>query len=190
MFNNPPPQDPNKPSSNPFDAGNNPSLSPFGEQREFTPGYQAQYMPPPSKKSFFTPLRLLLGCGALVLVCVVIGGAIFAFVSSEIQPAKDKSEEFMEALKSEDYEAAYAMGDPEFQEVVGSAEALREGAQANNAIPEKWSFDTGGSINSDSDGTTASFTGSVTYQDGSEHDLEMELTKIDDEWYINYFSFE
>ncbi len=134
---------------------------------------------------------ILIVVGALVLCCAAIG--LFILVTSGTavgaafgltQPAVDAGNEFMQALKDENYEFAFDLCAPNIQEELGSAEGLQEFIESADRQPEKWKF-TSRSMEND----MADLSGPATFRFG-EATLTLQLTRIDDSWKVNTFGID
>jgi len=128
-------------------------------------------------------ILIIVGVGALLCVCAIVGvvlfgGAIFATT----QPAVDVGDKFMQALKDENYDAAFATFHPALQQKVGNAQGLKRLIENGKAHPTKWGFSSR-NVNNDS----ASLEGTVSMT-GGEGVLSIELLKTADSWKITSFN--
>lgn len=128
-------------------------------------------------------ILIIVGVVALFCVCAIVGvvlfgGAIFATT----QPAVDVGDQFMNALKGGNYDAAFATFHPALQQKVGNAQGLKRLIESGKAQPTKWSF-TSRNVNND----TASLEGTVSMT-GGDGALSIELLKVNDGWKITAFN--
>ncbi|MBC7870812.1 MAG: hypothetical protein H7Y09_08225, partial [Chitinophagaceae bacterium] len=87
------------------------------------------------------------GCGRgmiiLLMIGLVCGGAFVALVGSVFiftQPITEAGSAYLNALRDEDYDTAYAKMTRALQDQVGSAERLRTLIEEFNAAPSVWSI--------------------------------------------------
>jgi hypothetical protein len=127
---------------------------------------------------------LVLCCALIGLFVLVTGGTAVGAALGLTQPAVDTGNEFMQALKDENYELAFDLCAPNIQEELGSAEGLQEFIEIADRQPEKWKFSSR-SVEND----VADLSGPATFRFG-EATLTLQLTKIDDSWKVNTFGID
>ena len=145
---------------------------------------------PPAKKSN-TTRNILIVVAVLVIGCVVCAGAAFALtggailtVFNAVKPITDASEGFMNALKTGNYDTAYALLSSDVQtEVGGNADGLKKLIEANNTQPVSWSF-TNANVTND----RADFSGSVTFTGNRTGTGSLVLMKSGDAWKVAGFN--
>lgn len=129
--------------------------------------------------------RRVVGCFiGVVLAVLALGGIFAAVLIFALRPALDASGDFLAALKTEDYDAAYAMLTPPLQDVVGDAETLGSYIREFRLQPESWSF-TSQSV----ENNIGRFQGTVTLQRGDKQSILVTLVKLDSDWKITAFFF-
>jgi hypothetical protein len=139
---------------------------------------------PENSQKILKRMVILFSVGAAVALtlCVLSFALVFYLLYESTAPAADQADLFMEALKAGDYTTAYALCAPELQEVVLDAEGLRETAEGEPALPEKWSY-TSRSTSEES----ATLEGRVTLANGETRKLEIWLQKYGEKWLITRF---
>ena len=131
--------------------------------------------------------KLIIILGAVGFVCVaciaiiaLIGGGAF-FLTKEVADASDV---YLEAIKTGDYATAYDLSAPNVQEELGSVEGLETFFEQNNFAPESWNFN-----NRSVENDTGTLTGTVTLADGVVVDTEINMAKIDGDWFVTGIHF-
>ena len=134
---------------------------------------------------------VLIVVGVLVLCCALIGVFVLVTGGTAVgaalgltQPAVDAGNEFMQALKDEDYEKAYDLCAPNIQEELGSVEGLQDFIESAERQPEEWKFSSR-EVNND----VADLSGPATFRFG-EATLTLQLTKLGDNWKVNTFGID
>jgi len=123
-----------------------------------------------------------------VLVGVALAVALAGCgLVEDVQDARQVGNDFMTALKEGDYEAAYALFVVDLQQEVGSVANLTSMIEDNQAQPSEWSFSSF-NVTTKEDMDEASLEGPVTYQDGREGGVELEMVKLDDTWQLVSFN--
>lgn len=126
-------------------------------------------------------VRLILMIGGAVFLlpvctCIACIGVIFMVT----QPVVSAGEDFLNALKRDDYAAAYDQMTPILQDSTGDADRLRALVSDYQAKPESWWF-SNRSVNDE----TGGIKGQVTLMNGEKHSISVEMQKWDDEWLIS-----
>ncbi len=128
------------------------------------------------------------GCAAGLLLCLCLFGAAMALGLlggiGLTQPVADVGENFMQALKAGNYDAAYGLCHANLQSKIGSARNLKSMVEGGKAQPLKWTF-TSRNIENDQ----GSMEGSVTMTSG-EGTVTIELAKAGDDWKIIAFDLQ
>ena len=131
--------------------------------------------------------KILLIGGGIALVCIaciafaaIIGGGVF-FLTKQVADAGD---EFLRAVKAEDYEAAFALTDPSLHNEIPDAEALEAFFVGNGFYPQSWTFNS-----RNIDNNRGSLSGSVTLTNGVKLQLEMNFIKVDGDWQLTGIHF-
>ena len=121
---------------------------------------------------------VLLG---LLLLCGVLFGSIIMGVLGLTQPAVDAGNNFMTALRDDNYDRAFELCAPSLQEEVGNAQALEDALSSKQ--PVTWS------INSRNiEGDLATLEGTTTYAGDEPGTLEMELRKVCNDWRVSFIN--
>lgn len=158
-------------------------------------GQQPPYVQPqqPPKKRRRWPLILAIVMGVLVLACV--GGIAAVVLAVNNSPAKGVSQQYYDAIKSQDYAKAYSYLDPSIKLTFqGQSQQINEQlfaqvGQAYDQAKGKVSNDsvTGVNLNSStSTGNTADVTVSVTRNNKS-YDVHLQLKQEGNDWKIVAF---
>ena len=122
---------------------------------------------------FFVILALAAGgCGAV----------------KSAQAFNQTGNDFMTALKEAQYETGYALLIPELQTEVGSAADLQKMIEGNQAQPKEWTFSSWNLSTDANKNNTAKVEGAVTYQDGRQGAVTLELVKVGDAWKLMSFN--
>ena len=86
------------------------------------------------------PMCLCALCAVSGLGAMVLGGlGIAGLVAREVRPAQEAAEQFLRALRDEQWEAAYARCAPSFREQLGGPEGLAR-RHGGDRRPVEWSF--------------------------------------------------
>jgi len=131
-----------------------------------------------TRSVFACTLIVCLGLGLVTSAC----GAV-----ESVQAFRQAGLDFMTALKEGNYDGAYAQFAPELQQEVGDAGALRSMIEDNQAQPAEWSF-TSFETSTKEGQQTAKLEGNVTYQDGRQGAVTLELLKVGEEWKLTSFN--
>ncbi len=143
-------------------------------------------MDQPQKVAVYKKRGCSRGMMILLMVGLVCIGSFAALVGSVFiftQPITEAGSAFLNALRDEDYDAAYAKMTGALQNQIGSAERLRTLITEFNAEPSVWSI----SYRSSSD-NTGELRGTITTDNGSNHDLTLLLLREEGEWRIAAFN--
>ena len=121
----------------------------------------------------------------IVAVVVIVAVVAIGFVAifSATQPAADMGDAFMNALKAGDYARAFDLCSPQLQAELKSAEEFEKWLKANQVQPVSWAF-TSREISTSAAGATAQLKGSVALTGDRQASLELNLTKVGDEWLV------
>jgi hypothetical protein len=130
---------------------------------------------------------IILGVAVLAcVVCVVVatvltGGAIFAVFNTVAKPMTDTANDFMNAVKSNDYVKAYNMVIPEQQASFGgSPDGMKALFQQNNWVdPVDWSF-----TNFNVQNNEGVVSGNATFKGNVKGNLEINLRNTGNQWKI------
>ena len=125
--------------------------------------------------------RIITGAVILGILCAVIAAAIVFLPALLGKPVTDASSSFIQALKNQDYAAAYSMGDPTFQQQYRTAAGLQ--SQFNGFVPTSWTID---SFSVQNNQGTA--TASVTLTTNQKFKLTFALQNINGAWKISSFN--
>lgn len=95
---------------------------------------------------------------------------------------------FMAALQKADYQAAYELCMAELQVEIGEVADLQAMIEEQDARPQEWTF-ASWNLSTDTDQRqTAQVEGSVTYQDGRQGAVTLELIKVGEVWQVMSFN--
>jgi hypothetical protein len=130
-------------------------------------------------------MPVLIGCGGLLLVCILIAVVAAAGGIVGTQPVADAGNAFLNALKQSNYDQAYSLCSPELQTKLGSAQQLKATVEQGKAQPVSWSF------NSRSmSGNSGDLEGSVTMIGGVKGTVTLSLVKSGGAWKIIGFNLQ
>jgi hypothetical protein len=142
---------------------------------------------PPAKQSH-TLRNIIIGVLVALFACVLCIGVVFAVTGGAIlnavnglQVVGDRANEFMTALKADDYNKAYSLVVKEQQQAFGGSpegmQGVLEGLHLND--PSDWKFPQFNAQNNQ-----AIVSGTATFKDGSSKEIRVDLQKSGDTWYI------
>ncbi len=97
------------------------------------------------------------------------------------QPVADVGEQFMQALKSGNYEGAYGLCHPALQQELGGIQGLQQMVERGKARPTQWNFSSR-NINGDQ----GEMSGTVTMA-GGEGTVTLKLTNVNGTWKVIAF---
>src|SRR5689334_7275174 len=125
-------------------------------------------------------LRLLVGCGGLlVLVALILGGMVL-LGTLFTQPITTAGDRFLAALRDGDFAQAYAQCVPTLQEELGDPQQLAR--QVQTTRPATWKLDL-----PREDSGAAEMTGQTTLANGRAAQIRLGLEQRGDVWQINHF---
>ena len=202
--------DPKQPQQSPYGQSQNPygqPQAPYGQAQNAYGQPQAPYQqqapygqpqapygqPQPPKKRRRWPLILAIVAGILVLACV--GGIAAVVLAVNNSPAKTVSQQYYDAMKSQDYTSAYSHMDPSIkltfqgQSQQINQQLFTQAAQSYDQAKGKVSSYTISSVNissSSSAGDTADITVSVT-RNNKAYDVHLQLQQEGNDWKIVSF---
>lgn len=113
----------------------------------------------------------------IAILCVVGIATIYLSVDRISKPVTSQGDAFLETLKAEDYNSAYAICSPDFQQKLQSVKHLE--GNMEGLTPKKWYY-THTSIN----GTNGELEGIVTFKNGSKGSFHFLLNQTSDGWRI------
>jgi hypothetical protein len=125
---------------------------------------------------------LALACVACVVIAgVITGGAVFAVLNVFGKPVTDTANDFMVAVKNNDYVKAYNLVIPEQQTSFGgSPDGMKDLFQRNNwADPVDWTF-----TNFNVTDNEAVVTGTVTLKGNVKNNVRIDLRNPGNQWKI------
>lgn len=132
-----------------------------------------------------TLIFLLLGGGALMVLCGCIAVIAISGAFGLTQPAADTGGDFMTALREGNFARAYGLCHPNLQAELGSAEGLAELIVSNRVEPVDWDFSS-----RDVSGDNAELSGSVTFSGDRQGALQLVMVKSGDSWSVAGFNFQ
>jgi hypothetical protein len=118
----------------------------------------------------------------LCLVCVGIGVVAFALGMGATQPVADVGDQFMTALKNEDYNRAYSLCAPALQQELRNPQGLANIIRNGRVQPVSWSYSSRNVSNDQ-----GQLEGSVTFVGNKEGTLQLVLTQVGGTWKIAGF---
>ena len=82
----------------------------------------------------------------IIVAALVIGGLAWGYFSGSLNRVITRelaatSESFLEAVRTDDYSAAFDLCSQAFKSELGSPEDLRNGIEGRDAIPTEWELD-------------------------------------------------
>jgi hypothetical protein len=133
--------------------------------------------------------RILLIIGVVAVVCcvgaivVVVGTGLL--VGGAIKPVNDRANEFLTALRTDDYGKAYSLISADQQtKFGGSPDGLKQFLeQLGMADPTSWNMNNV-SINNN----VGTIGGTCSFKDGSTKKMRLDLMKVGDNWLIENYS--
>jgi hypothetical protein len=128
---------------------------------------------------------LLVIAGSLLVLCLVCAGVLvvaFTLGLGATQPISDVGDEFMTALKNEDYTRAYNLCAPALQQELRNPQGLANLIRNANVRPSQWSYSSR-NITSDQ----GQLEGSVTFVGNREGTLQLVLIQVGGTWKIAGF---
>ena len=139
----------------------------------------------PTLRSRFKSIRRA-GCGFILLMVVAVvaltGILIFAF-TNVLDPVGQQGNAFMNALKNEQYDAAYAVLSNDYQQTVTGPE-FASNMREFTTPPTGWSFSSFSVF-----GSTGRIKGRVTFAGQEEYNLTIYFVYEDGGWAVNGFDF-
>jgi len=129
---------------------------------------------------------LLIIAGAVLVLCLVCVGVIVLSVglgAGLTQPIANVGDEFMTALKNEDYTRAYNLCAPSLQQELRNPQNLANLIRNARVQPTQWSY-TSRNVSNDQ----GQLDGSVTFVGNREGTLQLVLTQIGGTWKIAGFN--
>ena len=192
--------DPNQPQQSPYGQApygqqQNPyeqPQPPYGQPQPY--GQQAPYgQAQPPKRRRRWPLILAIVAAILVLACV--GGIAAVVLAVNNSPAKTVSQQYYDAIKSQDYSSAYSHLDPNIkltsqgQSQQINQQLFTQAAQGYDQAKGKVSAYSITSVNvssSTNGGNTADITVNVT-RNGTAYDVHLKLQQEGNDWKIISF---
>lgn len=130
--------------------------------------------------------KIVLIIGAVLVVlclcCAGIGVLAVVLGMGTTQPIVDVGDQFMTALKNEDYARAYALCAPSLQQELRNAQGLANLIRNARVQPVQWSYSSR-NINNDQ----GQLDGTVTFTGNREGTLQLVLTQVNGVWKIAGF---
>lgn len=128
---------------------------------------------------------IIVALAALVIgAFIVCFGSIFGGVYLLVKPARDATGEFLDALRREDYDQAFALMAPEYQAQFETAGRLQSFVLEFQRQPSRWSINSV-QVNND----LGTMRGSIRLADGSSRSLLINVRRIDGQWLVYYADF-
>jgi hypothetical protein len=125
---------------------------------------------------------LCLGCvGAFVLA----GGLAAVGIGNLFGPVDAVANEFMSALRDNDWQRAYALLDPRLQREVGTVTQFQQLITRRQAQPQSWNWN-----RRHIDNDQATWGGSTTFTSGRRGTVELRLTRSDGTWRLVAFNLQ
>lgn len=118
----------------------------------------------------------------LCLFCAGIGVLAVVLGMGATQPIADVGDQFMTALKNEDYARAYALCAPSLQQELRNAQGLANLIRNSRVQPVQWSYSSR-NVNNDQ----GQLDGTVTFTGNREGTLQLVLTQVNGVWKIAGF---
>lgn len=118
----------------------------------------------------------------LCLLCAGIGVVAFVLGMGATQPVVDVGDQFMNALKNEDYNGAYALCAPSLQQELRNPQGLANLIRNARVQPTQWSYASRNIANNQ-----GQLDGSVTFVNNREGTLQLVLTQVGGTWKIAGF---
>ena len=128
----------------------------------------------------------VIGLGGVCIVSL-LGPAIGNVYGNITEDVSATGEEFLQALKDADYDAAYDLLTPDVQEELGNPEALSFLFPPDSI--DSWEYEAD-IVNPTSDTTGVAMTGTISMTDGSEVEMMLILVDVDGENLIEGYSFQ
>lgn len=126
----------------------------------------------------------------VMLVCVLLYSLLAPVVSNvfdNMQEFYATGDAFMTALGEDNYSHGYALFVTDLQQEVGDAASLQRMIQDNQAQPAEWKW-TAFNLSTEGGGQTVTLEGSVTYRQGREGAVTLEMVKVGGEWKLTSFN--
>lgn len=126
----------------------------------------------------------------IFLLILILGSLVAASACSTVKTAQafnQTGNDFMTAMKEADYTAGYDLFGQELQQKVGAVEDLQTMIEENKAQPSEWTFSSWNLSTDENKNNTATVEGSVTYQDGRQGTVKLELIKVSEAWKVMSF---
>jgi len=128
---------------------------------------------------------LLLVVGVLLVLCLACVGVIAlaaVFGIGATQPIAEAGDEFMTALKNEDYTRAYSLCTPALQQELKNPQGLANIIRNGRVLPTRWSYSS-----RNVSGDQGELEGTVTFVGNREGTLELVLAQVGGTWKIAGF---
>lgn len=125
---------------------------------------------------------ILMAVSLFVVMIIGFIVALFAVLSSVLQPITDAGNGFLEALRDEDYETAYTYLASHLQSQVESPKLLAGYMQEYDLQPQSWFFNQQSLRNN-----YGTLGGGITLKNGTDVGLAINLSLEGDKWRIVYF---
>jgi hypothetical protein len=125
---------------------------------------------------------LLVTFASCIMLSLCVGGIVYVSVRLT-QPAADQGSAFLQAIASENDEAAYALLTPDVQAEFDSPAGLGQSLRERGIRPDRWTWSRNVENNS------AQLDANVIMADGSQRQTTITLTWDGEQWRINGFSF-
>jgi len=122
---------------------------------------------------------VLIVLGGLAL----FGGGLWWILSWALGPLIASGDDFMAAVRAQDFNRAYALSTPALRRELGDAERMR--ATAGGLRPTEWSWSQR-SIRND----IGRLAGTATYQGGRSGGVTLQLHQVDGQWRVAAFRFD
>ena len=129
---------------------------------------------------------VVLGLG-VVTILALLGPAIGNVYGNIMESVSATGEEFLQALKDADYEAAFALLNPDVQDELGNPEALSFLFPPDSI--DAWEYEAD-SITTATGEAGVAMTGTITMSDGDEVEMMLILVSVDDVYQIVGYSFQ
>ena len=131
-------------------------------------------------------LKIMIGAGAGLVLCVVCSLGAFAVVWMATQGFADVGNGLMESMRDEDYEGMWQTFHPNLKEEVLSAELLWNDFERQQLIPATWTF----SFREVGEDGVGRLNGPVTFQNGFEGEVFILLEEVEGEWLVTSFALQ
>lgn len=122
---------------------------------------------------------VLIVLGGLVL----FGGGLWWILSWALGPLVASGDDFLGAIRTQDFNRAYALSTPALQRELGDAGRMR--ATAGGLQPAEWSWSQRSIRNG-----IGRLVGSVTHQGGRSGGVALQLHQVDGQWRVAAFRFD